>query len=68
MNAYLKGTLYVIGVILSLAALCWAGSSDYVDSKVVEMKNNGSYERFYSPEKSEAEIVEAYEAYLKERE
>ena len=41
-------------------AYCWASHSDYVDSKVVEMKNNGNYDKFYQEGRSEAQMVEMY--------
>lgn len=44
------------------AAFAWAGKSDFVDSTVVEMKNNGTYyalsERF--PDYSDADLVRYY--------
>lgn len=49
------------------AAFAWAGKSDYVDSTVVEMKNNGTYyalsERF--PDYSDADLVRYYVEHCK---
>lgn len=49
------------------AAFAWAGKSDFVDSTVVEMKNNGTYyalsERF--PEYSDADLVHYYVEHYK---
>lgn len=49
------------------AAFAWAGKSDYVDSTVVEMKNNGTYyalsERF--PDYSDADLVHYYVEHCK---
>lgn len=49
------------------AAFAWAGKSDYVDSTVVEMKNNGTYyalsERF--PDYSDADLVHYYVEHYK---
>lgn len=47
-------------LVLITAAYCWASHSDYVDSKIVEMKNNGSYDKFYQEGRSEAQMVEMY--------
>lgn len=49
------------------AAFAWAGKSDFVDSTVVEMKNNGTYyalsERF--PDYSDADLVGYYVEHYK---
>lgn len=49
------------------AAFAWAGKSDYVDSTVTEMKNNGTYyalsERF--PDYSDADLVHYYVEHYK---
>lgn len=58
----LKAIKVIVGAVLFLLALGWAGSSDYEDAVVTEMKDNGTYwklsERY--PAKSDAELVKMY--------
>lgn len=55
---------YVLVLIIVFTALGYAGQSDYVDSVVTEMKNNGEYYRLSEnhPEWTDKQLVEYYEA------
>lgn len=52
-----------------VAALAYAGSSDYTDHVVTEMKNNGTYYHMEQehPEWTEAQMVKAYEQHKRGR-
>lgn len=53
--------LSALAITLIGAALYYAGQSDYVDDKIIEMKNNGSYERLWQPNLSDSDLVKIYE-------
>lgn len=53
--------LLALAAVLLSVAFYYAGESDYVDERITEMKNNGSYERLYSPNLSDSDIVKLYD-------
>lgn len=60
----MKKTLRNIFAFIALtASLAWAGSSDYNDMVITQMKNNGEYVRLSRmyPQASDAELVSIYE-------
>lgn len=52
----------VAGVIFFILMLGWAGTSDYKDAMVVEMKNNGAYWELSEqhPNASDSELIAIY--------
>lgn len=52
----------IAGFVFFILALGWAGSSDYEDAVVTEMKDNGTYWKLSEkyPAKSDAELVKLY--------
>lgn len=58
-----RALLWTAAALLAVAAMGWAGRSDYEDATLCEMKNNGAYYELQRshPGASEAELVKLYE-------
>lgn len=52
----------IAGFVFFIVAFGWAGSSDYEDAVVTEMKNNGTYWKLSEqyPTMSDADLVKIY--------
>lgn len=56
-------------VVIAIAAFCYAGTSDYNDAIITEMKNNGTYWQMTEehPDWEESQMIDYYEANIKNK-